>query len=110
MGSPVLQVDSLPAELPGKTPKSSNWALKQIINFMACKLYLNKAVKKMTVIYQKMLKNISYWTSLAVHWLRLHAANAGVTDLISSQQNKIANDEWCGQNKKNSYILAEKAE
>ena len=34
---------------------------------MACKLYLNKAVKKMTVIYQKMLKNISYWTSLAVH-------------------------------------------
>ena len=67
---------------------------------MACKLYLNKAVKKMTVIYQKMLKNISYGTSLAVHWLRLHAANAGVADLISSQGNKIPQAAWSGQKKK----------
>ena len=43
--------------------------------------------------------SIKYWSSLAVHWLRLHASTAGGVDLIPGQGTKILQAAGCGQKK-----------
>ena len=45
------------------------------------------------------------WNSLAVQWLRLHAATAGGMGLIPGQGTKILYVLWCSQKKKKNKFI-----